>query len=331
MTINIKNKHNGQTAPANINLQDLLVKASQDAEIAKSAVKEVFSQALRKRKGSINELETPANIDKAPEDNGFKSHEMPPGNGRSRKLMNELDAIKRGLARKITNNNNLPRNASVIPPTEIVQPTDRLIEAVSLAREKIRKSREEAETYKKNAQAAVVAHEDKEVKMKEKIKAIKQQLLISTREAQAKSQKAYDEAKAIGRETRAAVKRARMENRKMIEDAKMEVIKAQEVARRANKEAELAISRVNDTMMKVQQEIISITVNEMSETGQELVEVTKSIDRLDDNHSRASVQNLDQNQPVLNFDRVIQLWQNTKQTVLYIYHTIKTRFNPKGV
>jgi hypothetical protein len=331
MTINIKNKHHGQATPANINLQDLLVKASQDAEIAKSAVREVFSQALRKRKESINESETLANIDEALEDNEFKSHETPPGNGRTRKLMNELDTEKRRMARKITNIGNMPRNDFIIPAAESVQPIDSLIEAVSLAREKIRMSREEAETYKKNAQAAVGALEDKEVKMREKTKAIKQQLLISIREAQAKAQKAHDEAKAISRETWAVVKRARTENRKMIEDAQMEVIKAQDVARRAKKEAELAISRVNDTMMKVQQEIIGITINEMGEAGQELEEFAKSPGRLVDNQSRADAQNAEQNQPLVKFDRAVQLWQNIRQTARDIFRTIKARFYPKGV
>jgi len=331
MTVNTKNKHNGQTAPASNNLQDLLVKASQDAEIAKSAVREVFNQALRKRKESINELETLASIDEALKDNGVKSHEMPPGNSSLRELMNELDTIKRGLVRKITNNDNRPRNALAVPPTEIVQPTDRLIEAVSLAREKIRRSREEAETYQKHAQAAVAALEDKEAKMREKVKAIKQQLLISIREAQAKAQKAHDEAEAIRRETWAAVKQAKIENRKIIEDVKMEVINAQEVARRAKKEAELAVSRVNDTMMEVQQEIIGITVNEMSETGQEFEEVAKWPGRLFDNQLKASAQNLDQNQPIVKFDRVIQLWQSIKQTARHILHNIKTRIYPKGV
>jgi len=37
----------------------------------------------------------------------------------------------------------------------------------------------------------------------------------------------------------------------------MEVIKAQEMVRRAKKEAELAISRANDSMIKVQQELYS--------------------------------------------------------------------------
>jgi len=55
----------------------------------------------------------------------------------------------------------------------------------------------------------------------------------------------------------AAIKQARIENRKLVEDAKMEVIKAQEIVRRAKKEAELAISRANDTMIKVQQELYS--------------------------------------------------------------------------
>jgi hypothetical protein len=330
MTVNTKNKHNGQTAPASNNLQDLLVKASQDAEIAKSAVREVFSQAL-KRKEIINELETLAIIDEALESSGLKSHEMPPGNGRTRKLMNALDTNKRGLARKIANIGNSSRNGLVIPPTEVVQPTDRLIEAVSLAREKIRRSREEAETYKKNAQAAVASLEDKEAKMREKTKAIKQQLLISIREAQAKAQKAHNEAEAIRHETRAAVKQAKMENRKIIEDAKMEVINLKEVTRRAKKEAELAISRVNDTIMEVQQEIISITVNEMSETGQELVEVAKWPGRLFDNQLKASAQNLDQNQPIRKFDRAIQLWQSIKQTARHIFLNIKTRVYPKRV
>jgi len=331
MTINIKNKHKGQTAPASINLQDLLVKASQDAEIAKLAVREVFSQTLRKRKESINELETLANIDEALEDNGFKSHEMPPGNDRPRKFMNELDANKRGLARKITNIGNPPRNALIIPPTEIGQPTDRLNKAVSLAREKIRRSREEAEIYRKNARTAVAVLEDKEVKLREKTKAIKQQSLISIREAQAKAQKAHDEAEAADRETRAAIKQARIENRKLVEDAKMEVIKAQEVVRRAKKEAELAISRANDTMIKVQQEIIGMTINEMSETGQEFVEVAKSPGRRVDDQSRVSAQNPEHNQFVIKYDRVIHLWKNIKQTVRYIFCNIKTRFYPKGV
>jgi hypothetical protein len=331
MTLNIKNKHNGQKAPANINLQDLLVKASQDAEIAKSAVREVFSQALRKRKESINELGTLANINEEIEDNGLKSHEMPPGNGSPSKLIKELDTIKRGLVIKKMKNGNPPRNTLVVPPNEIVQPTDKLIDAVSLAREKIRRSREEEETYKKHAQAAVVALEDKEVKMREKIKVIKQQLLISIREAQAKAQKAHDEAEAIRRESWAAIKQAKMENRKIIEDAKIEVINAQEVSRRAKKEAELAISRVNDTMMEVQQEIIGITINEMSETWQDLEEVAKSPGRLADNISRASTQNLDQNPPIVKFDRVIQLWQNIKQKARYIFYTIKTRFYSKGL
>ena len=331
MTINIKNKHKGQTAPASINLQDLLVKASQDAEIAKLAVREVFSQTLRKRKESINELETLANIDEALEDNGFKSYEMPPGNGRPRKFMNELDANKRGLARKITNIGNPPRNALIIPPTEIGQPTDRLNKAVSLAREKIRRSREEAEIYRKNARTAVAVLEDKEVKLREKTKAIKQQSLISIREAQAKAQKAHDEAEAADRETRAAIKQARIENRKLVEDAKMEVIKAQEVVRRAKKEAELAISRANDTMIKVQQEIIGMTINEMSETGQEFVEVAKSPGRRVDDQSRVSAQNPEHNQFVIKYDRVIHLWKNIKQTVRYIFCNIKTRFYPKGV
>jgi hypothetical protein len=331
MTLNIKNKHNGQKAPTSINLQDLLVKASQDAEIAKSAVKEVFSQALRKRKESINELETPANINEEIEDNGLKSHEMPPGNSSPSKLIKELDTIKRELAAKKMNHGNPPRNAMAVPPKEIVQPTDKLIDTVSLAREKIRKSREEAETYKKNAQAAVVALEDKEAKMKEKLKVIKQQLLISIREAQAKAQKAHDEAETIRRESWAAIKQAKMENRKIIEDAKIEVINAQEVAKRAKKEAELAISRVNDTMMEVQQEIIGITINEMSETWQELEEVAKSPGMPADNIPRASTQNFTQNQLMLKFDLVIQLWQNIKQKARYIFYTIKTRFYSKGL
>jgi hypothetical protein len=331
MTLNIKNKYNKQTGSAIINLQDLLVKASQDAEIAKSAVKEVFDQALRKGKESINKLETLANIDESQQNNGLKSHEIPPKNGDTSKLMNELNAIKRGMAKKITNNSNRLRNTLVVPSTEIVQSTDNIIEAVSLAREKIRSSREEAETYKKNAQIAVATLEEKEAKMSEKIKAIKQQLLISIREAQAKAQKAQDEAKAIHHEVSAAIKQARIENRKMIEDAKMEVIKAQEAARRAKKEAELAISRVNNTKMKVQQEIIGITINETSETSQELEEFTRSPGRLVGKQSKDSAQNLDQNQPIVKFDRVIQLWQNIKETGQHIFHTIKTRFNHKGV
>jgi len=331
MTINIKNKHNGLTAPARVNPQDLLVKASQDAEIAKSAVREVFSQALRKRKETINELGTLANIDEALEDNGFKSHEMPPGNGSPRKLMNELDANKRGLARKITNLGNPPRNALIIPPMEIGQPTDRLDKAISLAKEKISRSREEAETYKKNARTAVAVLEDKEVKLKEKTKAIKQKSLISIREARTKTQKAHDEAEAADRETRAAIKQARIENRKLVEDAKMEVIKAQEMVIRAKKEAKLAISRANDTMTKVQQEIIGMTINEMSEMGQEFVEVVKSPGRLADDQSRVSAQNPEHNQFVIKYDRAIQLWKTIKQTVGYIFHNIKTRFYPKEV
>ena len=119
--------------------------------------------------------------------------------------------------------------------------------------------------------------------------------------------------------------------RKIIEDVKMEVINAQEAARRAKKEAELAVSRVNDTMMEVQQEIIGITVNEMSETGQELEEVAKWPVRLFDNQLKASAQNLDQNQPIVKFDRAIQLWQSIKQTARHILHNIKTRIYPKGV
>jgi hypothetical protein len=310
MTIHIKNKHHGQ---ANINLQDLLVKASQDAEIAKSAVREAFSQALRKRKESVGDSETLANIDEAPGDNGSRSPETPPGNGRPRKITNTGSPTRKDLA---------------VPPTESAQPIDRLIEAVSLAREKIRISREEAETHKKSAQAAVDALEDKEVKMREKTKAIKQQLLISIREAQAKAQKAHDEAKAISRETWAVVKRAKMENRKMLEDAQMEVIKAQEAARRAKKEAELAASKVNDTMIKVQQEIIGITFNETGETGQELEEVAKSSA---DNQSKAGALNPDQNRPMVRFDRAIQLWHNVKQTARDIFHTIKTRIYPRKV
>jgi len=331
MTLIIKNKRNGKTDSAIINCQDLLVKASQDAEIAKSAVKEIFNMTLSRGKESTNKLEISANIDKGQEDNRFKSHEMPPGNGSPRKLMNELDATKRGLARKITNIGNQPRNPLIIPPTEIGQPTDRLNKAVSLAREKIRRSREEAETYKKNARTAVAVLEDKEVKLREKTKAIKQQSLISIREAQAKAQKAHDEAKAADRETRAAIKQTRIENRKLVEDAKMEVIKAQEVVRRAKKEAELAISRANDTMIKVQQEIIGMTINEMSETGREFVEVAKSPGRLADDQSRVSAQNPDHNQFVIKYDRAIQLWKNIKQTVRYIFRNIKTRFYPKGV
>jgi hypothetical protein len=330
MTMNIKNKHSGQPGPANMNMQDLLVKASQDAEIAKSAVKEVFNQAL-KRKEVVNELETLAIIDEAIDSSGLKSHEMPPGNGRTKKLMNALDTNKRDPARKTANTGNPPRDDLVIPPTESVQPSDRLIEAVSLAREKIRLSREEAETYKKNAQAAVAALEDKEAKMREKTKSIKQQLLISIREAQAKVQKAHDEAKAISRETWAAIKRAKMENRKMTEDAQMEVIKAQEVVRRAKKEAELAASRANDMMMKVQQEIIGITIDEMRETGQELEEFVKSPGNLVDNQLRISAENPNHNRLMVKFDRAIQLWQNIKQTARNILHTIKTRFYPKGV
>jgi hypothetical protein len=329
MTIHIKNKHNGQAKPANINLQDLLVKASQDAEIAKSAVEEVFNQALRNRKNSVNELETLPNMDEALENNGIKSPEMPPVNGSLKKLVDELDTIKRGLTRKIKNNDNRPPHALVLPPAESIPSTDRLMETVSLAREKIRRSREDAETYKKHAQAAVVACEDKEAKMREKVKAIKQQLLISTREAQAKAQKAHDEAEAIRRETWAVVKQAKMGNRKIIEDAKMEVINAREAARRAKKEAALAISRVNDTMMEVQQEIIGITVSEMSASGQEVEKVAKSPGKLVDNTSVASAQKLYKQKLTVKFDRAIQLWQSIKQTARYILRTIKTRFYSK--
>jgi hypothetical protein len=320
MTLNTKNKHQGQAAPASINLQDLLVKASQDAEIAKSAVREVFIQALKKRKESIVGLEMPDNTDEAPGDSG---------NGRTRKIMNELESEKRRMARKTTNNGRATRNGLTEPASESTEPIDRLIEAVSLAREKIRMSREEAETYKKNAQAAVAALEDKEVKMREKSKAIKQQLLISIREAQARAQKAQDEAKAVSRETWAVVKRDKIENRKMIEDAQMELIKAREAARRAKKEAELAISRVNDTMMKVQQEIIGITINEMGEAGQDLIEVAKSPDRPAEPH--ADARNTDRNQHLVKLERLIQLWQQIQQTARDIFRSIKDRFYPRGV
>jgi hypothetical protein len=319
MTLNIKNKQPGQTVPASINLQELLVKASQDAEIAKSAVREVFSQALKNRKESVSNSVRLGDSDEALEDNG---------NGGTKKLMQELDIEKRRMARKIKNNGNTPRNDFIAPAKEGNEPDDTLIEAVSLAREKIRKSREEAETYKKNAQAAVAALEDTEVKMREKTKSIRQQLLISIREAQAKAQKAHDEAKAVSREVRAAVKRAKTENRKMLEDAQMEVIKAQEAARRARKEAELAISRANDTMMKVQQEIIGVTINEMGEAGQELIEVTKAPGGPVE--SRVDAPNADQNQPVVKFERVIQLWQHIQQTARGLFHTIKARFYPRG-
>jgi hypothetical protein len=320
MTLNTKNKHQGRATPATINLQDLLVKASQDAELAKSAVREAFSQALKNRKESIVELETSDNIDGGTEDNG---------NGRTRKIMNELESEKRRMARKTTRNGGPSRTGLTGPATESIESIDKLIEAVSLAREKIRMSREEADTYKKNAQAAVAALEDKEVKMREKAKAVKQQLLISVREAQAKAQKAQDEAKAVSRETRAGVKRDKIENRKMLEDAQMEVFKAREAARRAKKEAELAISRVNDTMMKVQQEIIGITINEMGEAGQDLIEVDKSPGRAVE--SSADALNNEQKQPRVTLERVMQLWQHVQQTARDIFHSIKARFYPKGV
>jgi len=319
MTLNTKNKHQGQSAPASINLQDLLVKASQDAEIAKSAVREVFTQAMRKRK-EIIELETPDNADEAPGDNG---------NGRTEKIMNELEIEKRRMARKTTNNGSTTRNGLSGPATESIEPIDKLIEAISLARERIRMSREEAEAYKKNAQAAATALEDKEVKMREKTKAVKQQLLISIREAHAKAQKAQDEAKAVGRETWVVIKRDKIENRKMIEDARMEVIKAREAARRARKEAELAISRVNDTMMKVQQEIIGITISEMGDTAQDLIEIAKVSGRPAELSTDA--RNTDRNRLPVKLEWVIQLWQHIQQTARDIFRNIKTRVYPRGV
>jgi hypothetical protein len=105
--------------------------------------------------------------------------------------------------------------------------------------------------------------------------------------AQKEARQAMEEAEIIQKASEDAVGKAIEQRRKCEEEAEkakqtmLELTnKAQEESRKAREDAEAAIIRANDAMIKAQQDIIGMTINEMSATRHELEDAVNNQEKL---------------------------------------------------
>lgn len=172
---------------------------------------------------------------------------------------------------------------------ESMRARDSIIKAEQRAYEQVR---ERMEQVKKEAETA------------------KQSAYEAVSRAREEARQAKEEAAVIKKASEDAVYQA-MEGRRLAEEetenAKQTMIefanRAQEDSRKAREEAETAIIRANDAMIKAQQDIIGMTINEISATRLELEETIRDPEKLalavSENGKRPSEQSADDEEPQL--------------------------------
>ncbi len=167
--------------------------------------------------------------------------------------------------------------------------------AVKQARMESQKASEEAKLEKMKAREAVINSEQHAYEqVREKMEQVKKEAEISKQaaceavfKAREESRRAKEDAEVIKKASEDAVFNALEEKRKSaeeVETAKQVMLefanKAQEDSRRAREEAESAIMRANEAMIHAQQDIIGMTINEITATRQELEETVNNPEKL---------------------------------------------------
>jgi len=167
--------------------------------------------------------------------------------------------------------------------------------AIKQAQMESQKAIEEAKMEIMKARESVINSEKLAYdQVREKMEQVKAEAEIAKQAAYEAVAKAHGEAKRA-REDAEIVKKASeeavynaIEDRRKSEDAAEQARqtmlefanKAQEDSRKAREEAEAAIIRANDAMIKAQQDIIGMTINEISATRQELEETVNNPEKL---------------------------------------------------
>jgi signal transduction histidine kinase len=158
-------------------------------------------------------------------------------------------------------------------------------QAISRAREESQKAIEEAELVKRKLQETVIQAQQQNYqdiceemnKIKEEAETTKKAAYEAIVRAQEEGRKAKEEAEMVKKAAEEALSRAREESRKAKEEAEkakqtiLEVVgKAQEESRKVKEEAEASILMANEVMKRARQDIIGITIGEITKTRQEL-------------------------------------------------------------
>jgi hypothetical protein len=197
------------------------------------------------------------------------------------KVMEKVKAIKQQSLISISEAQAEAQRAS-----EQLESTRRECEAiVKQSQMESEQAREEArlETMKAR-EATIKAEQNAYDQVREKIEQVKaeaettkQAAYEAVAKAQEESRRAREDAEVVKRASEDAVYKAIEDRRKSeetTEQAKQAMLefanKAQEDSRKAREEAEMAIMRANDTMIKAQQDIIGMTISEISATRQEI-------------------------------------------------------------
>jgi hypothetical protein len=174
---------------------------------------------------------------------------------------------------------------------------------IEQARMESQKASEEAKLEIMKARESVIKSEQQAYdQVREKMEQVKREAEISKQaayeavtRAREEASRAKGDAEVVKKASEDAVFKALEQRRKSEEEtekAKQVMLefanKAQEESRKAREEAESAIMRANEVMMQAQQDIIGMTINEITATRQELEEAVNNPDNLVNNQPEES-------------------------------------------
>ena len=183
--------------------------------------------------------------------------------------------------------------------------------SVKQARMESQQAREEAKLEIMKARESAIKSEQqvyeqvrgKMEQVKKEAEIAKQEACEAVAKARVEARRAKEDAEVVKKASEDAVFRALEEKRKSeeeTENAKQVMLefanKAQEDSRKAREEAESAIIRANETMIQAQQDIIGMTINEISATRQELEDAVNNPEKLDNSLPEDSAPEAGQNE-----------------------------------
>jgi signal transduction histidine kinase len=237
-------------------------------EAASIAIKRAGEEALRSRKGA-EEIRRQAQIDIAL------------AQDKAQQEIDKAEAIKQQSQMAIDK-----ALAEAVAAREEAKAARRESQkAISRAEAESRKAIEETELAKKKLQEAVIqaqqqTYEDicEEMnRVKEEAESTRKQACESIARAQEESRKAKEEAETVKKDAEESLSRALKEGQKAREEAEKAkktaaevTARAQEEIRHAKEESEASILMANETIKNARQDIIGMTIGEITKTRQEL-------------------------------------------------------------